>query len=136
MAWARSISSSCCCAGLLCSTAFGLVIGAFVVRYRYIFFGMLNLAFSMVLYSILEKFFYITGGSDGMRLERPSFFGVVMERAEFEVAHVLSGPRARGRDRVAGAPLLSLAARPGAGRDQDPTRPGSNTSAFRRTPCS
>ena len=73
-------------AGFLCSIAFGLVIGAFVVRYRYIFFGMLNLAFSMVLYSILEKFFYVTGGSDGMRLERPSFFGRVMERAEFEVA--------------------------------------------------
>ena len=87
------------------------MIGAFVVRYRYIFFGMLNLAFSMVLYSILEKFFYITGGSDGMRLERPSFFGVVMERAEFEVAHVLSGPRARGRDRVA-ACTATFARRP------------------------
>ena len=48
-----------------------MVIGLFVVRYRYIFFGMLNLAFSMVLYSMLEKFFYVTGGSDGMRLDAP-----------------------------------------------------------------
>ena len=40
------------------STIFGLLIGLFVVRYREIFFGMLNLAFSMVLWSLLEKFFH------------------------------------------------------------------------------
>ena len=73
-------------AGLVASALFGLVVGAFVVGYRYIFFAMLNLAFSMVLYSILEKFFYVTGGSDGMRLERPTFFGAAMDRAGFEAA--------------------------------------------------
>jgi ABC-type branched-subunit amino acid transport system permease subunit len=73
-------------AGVACAAAFGVVVGAFVVGYRYIFFGMLNLAFSMVLYSILEKFFYITGGSDGMRLERPTFFGAALDRAHFEIA--------------------------------------------------
>lgn len=73
-------------AGILCPVVLSLIVGAFVVRYRYIFFSMLNLAFSMVLYSILEKFFYITGGSDGMRLDRPSFFGFEMERAPFEAA--------------------------------------------------
>jgi branched-chain amino acid transport system permease protein len=64
----------------------GLAVGVFVVGYRYIFFGMLNLAFSMVLYSILEKFFHFTGGSDGMRLARPTVFGVAMERAAYEYA--------------------------------------------------
>ena len=70
--------------GVLCGALFGLLIGLFVVRYRYIFFGMLNLAFSMVLYSILEKFFYITGGSDGLRVPRPSVLGLELERAGFE----------------------------------------------------
>lgn len=71
---------------LLVSAAFGLAIGLFVVRYRYIFFGMLNLAFSMVLYSILEKFFHLTGGSDGIRVLRPSILGVTLERNGFELA--------------------------------------------------
>lgn len=70
--------------GVGCSLVFGLVVGAFVVRYRYIFFAMLNLAFSMVLYSILEKFFYVTGGSDGLRLPRPLFFGQALDREAFE----------------------------------------------------
>ena len=71
-------------AGALCAALFGLLIGLFVVRYRYIFFGMLNLAFSMVLYSILEKSFHYTGGSDGLRVARPSVLGVTLERASFE----------------------------------------------------
>ncbi|MEZ5590849.1 MAG: branched-chain amino acid ABC transporter permease [Gammaproteobacteria bacterium] len=71
-------------AALLCSALMGLLVGLFVVRYRYIFFGMLNLAFSMVLYSVLEKFFYITGGSDGMRVPRPLLLGQELERADYE----------------------------------------------------
>lgn len=63
----------------------GLVIGLFVVRYRYIFFGMLNLAFSMVFYSILEKFFHLTGGSDGIRVPRPSVLGMTLGRDGFEL---------------------------------------------------
>ena len=46
----------------------GLLIGLFVVRYRDIFFGMLNLALSMVFYSVLEKFYSITKGTDGIRV--------------------------------------------------------------------
>ncbi len=71
-------------AGLAVSLALGLAIGVFVVRYRYIFFAMLNLAFSMVLFSILEKFFHVTGGSDGMRIARPTVLGMELERAPFE----------------------------------------------------
>lgn len=71
-------------ASVFTSLALGLVVGVFVVRYRYIFFGMLNLAFSMVLYSILEKFFHLTGGSDGLRIRRPTVFGYAFERAEFD----------------------------------------------------
>ena len=71
-------------AGVAAALAVGLVVGLFVVRYRYIFFGMLNLAFSMVLYSILEKFFFITGGSDGLRVPRPTLLGMQMERFAYE----------------------------------------------------
>jgi branched-chain amino acid transport system permease protein len=59
-----------------------------VVRYRQIFFGMLNLALSMVLYSILEKFFEITGGSDGLRMSRPTIFGLALDRNSFDLALV------------------------------------------------
>lgn len=72
--------------GTAMAALFGLLVGLFVVRYRYIFFAMLNLAFSMVLYSILEKFFHLTGGSDGLTLPRPTLAGLVLERAAFESA--------------------------------------------------
>ncbi|MFG1179043.1 branched-chain amino acid ABC transporter permease [Xanthobacter versatilis] len=71
-------------ASAVSSVLLGLLVGLFVVRYRYIFFGMLNLAFSMVLYSILEKFFHLTGGSDGLRIRRPSAFGFAFDRAQFD----------------------------------------------------
>lgn len=71
-------------ASAVSSVVLGLLVGLFVVRYRYIFFGMLNLAFSMVLYSILEKFFHLTGGSDGLRIRRPSAFGFAFDRAQFD----------------------------------------------------
>lgn len=70
--------------GALGSLAAGLIVGLFVVRYRYIFFGMLNLAFSMVLYAMLEKFYYVTGGSYGLRLPRPTVLGISLERQPFE----------------------------------------------------
>lgn len=75
---------------ILAGTAFaalcGLVIGSFVVRYRTIFFGMLNLALSMVLFAALGKFYDYTGGTDGMRVTRTAIFGVELERDGFESA--------------------------------------------------
>ena len=71
--------------GTLSAALVGLLVGLFVVRYRHIFFGMLNLAVSMIFFSILEKFYFITGGSDGLRVERPSVLGIAMERGPFEV---------------------------------------------------
>ncbi|WP_428698155.1 branched-chain amino acid ABC transporter permease [Stappia sp.] len=63
----------------------GILVGLFVVRYRGIFFGMLNLAFSMIFWSILEKFYHYTGGADGIRLPRPTVFGMALERGPFEL---------------------------------------------------
>jgi ABC-type branched-subunit amino acid transport system permease subunit len=72
--------------GTLGAAAAGALIGLFMVRYRGIFFGMLNLAFSMVLYSVLGKFGGLTGGTDGLRFDRPSFGFVHLEREPFELA--------------------------------------------------
>jgi ABC-type branched-subunit amino acid transport system permease subunit len=49
--------------------------GLFVVRYRGVFFAMLNLAMAMVAYSILLKSYDVTGGSDGLVVEVIGFLG-------------------------------------------------------------
>jgi len=72
--------------GSVGAAAAGALIGLFMVRYRGIFFGMLNLAFSMVLFSVLGKFGAITGGTDGLRFDRPTFAGQALEREGFETA--------------------------------------------------
>lgn len=71
-------------AGTLAATAVSVVVGVFVVRYRHIFFGMLNLAVSMIFFSFLEKFYYVTGGSDGLSVARPTVLGMTLERDAFE----------------------------------------------------
>jgi ABC-type branched-subunit amino acid transport system permease subunit len=82
--WAFLDSAVLLCIGALTGAVLGIIIGSFVVRYRGIFFGMLNLALSMVLFAVLGKFFTYTGGTDGLRLERTPFFGIAMERDQFE----------------------------------------------------
>jgi len=72
-------------AGTLVSVLASMLIGAFVVRYREIFFGMLNLAISMVLFTVLGKFYNLTGGTDGLRISRPEMLGFQLERAPFEL---------------------------------------------------
>jgi ABC-type branched-subunit amino acid transport system permease subunit len=62
----------------------GALVGLFMMRYRGIFFGMLNLALSMVLFSVLGKFYHVTGGTDGLRLERPPMLGQMLDRATYE----------------------------------------------------
>jgi len=66
------------------ATAVGFLVGLFVARYRDIFFGMLNLAFSMVFYSLLEKLYTYTHGTDGIRVDRPSFAGILLDRVPYE----------------------------------------------------
>jgi branched-chain amino acid transport system permease protein len=50
-------------------------VGALCVRYVKIYFGMLTLAFGMVFYTFLLKFYRLTGGDEGMRMLRPSLLG-------------------------------------------------------------
>ncbi|QCI67874.1 branched-chain amino acid ABC transporter permease [Phreatobacter stygius] len=56
----------------------GAVTGPLLARYSGIFFGMLTLALSMVLYGILIKSTAL-GGSDGFNIPRPSLFGRRLE---------------------------------------------------------
>ncbi len=53
----------------------GLIIGPLIARYSGIFFGMLTLALSMVLYGALVKTTGL-GGSDGFNVGRPTLFGM------------------------------------------------------------
>jgi branched-chain amino acid transport system permease protein len=60
----------------LVSGLISLVIGMLCVRYTRIFFGMLTLAFGMLVHSFLFKFYSITGGDQGMRVLRPLLLGM------------------------------------------------------------
>lgn len=61
-------------AGGLVPAVIGLAVGPLIARYRGIFFAMLTVALSMVLYGVLVKINAI-GGSDGFTLPEPTFFG-------------------------------------------------------------
>ena len=62
--------------GAVCGGLLGLVIGPLIARYSGIFFGMLTLALSMVLYGALVKTTAL-GGSDGFNIGRPTLLGFV-----------------------------------------------------------
>jgi branched-chain amino acid transport system permease protein len=62
-------------AGVLGSLVVGAVFGAVCVRYTRIFFGILALALSQVLWSLAFKLFWVTGGTDGLRLPTPTLLG-------------------------------------------------------------
>src|SRR5438552_2014486 len=47
------------------------------VRYTTIFFSILSLALSQVLWSLAFKFFNVTGGTDGLRVPTPKLLGIV-----------------------------------------------------------
>jgi branched-chain amino acid transport system permease protein len=56
----------------------GALVGPLLARYSGIFFGMLSLALSMVLYGVLIKSTAL-GGSDGFNIPRPTLFGWRLE---------------------------------------------------------
>lgn len=68
------------------TAAVGFLVGAFMVRYRAIFFAMLNLAVSMVFFTLLSKLYYVTGGTDGLRVATPTLLGLQLSRGAFDLA--------------------------------------------------
>jgi len=61
---------------VLISVVISIVFGFVCVRYTRIFFGILTLALSQVLWSLAFKFFWVTGGTDGLRIPTPSLLGM------------------------------------------------------------
>ena len=60
---------------VIISSILAALIGAICVRYIKIYFAMLTLAFGMLFYTFLLKFYYLTGGDEGMRVLRPYLLG-------------------------------------------------------------
>jgi branched-chain amino acid transport system permease protein len=58
--------------GLPIAAAASALFGYICVRHTRIFFGILTLALSQVLYSLALKLFWFTGGTDGLRVVRPT----------------------------------------------------------------
>jgi branched-chain amino acid transport system permease protein len=52
-----------------------LGIGYICVKYTRIHFAMLTLSFGMLMYAVLLKFYYYTGGDEGMPVYRPLLLG-------------------------------------------------------------
>jgi branched-chain amino acid transport system permease protein len=65
-------------------------IGLLCARYTGIFFGMLTLAFGMLFYSFLFKFYHVTGGDSGMRVPRMNILGLEFEA--YNKIELLAGP--------------------------------------------
>ena len=66
--------------GALLGALVAALLGLFIARYRGVFFSMLNLAVSMIVYAILLKFYWATGGTDGISVRTPTFLGFVPHR--------------------------------------------------------
>ena len=79
---------------LLTAAAAAIVIaipvGLLCIRYIKIYFGMLTLAFSMLLYSFLFKFYKITGGDEGLRIKMPT--PSLFDLSKFDTITILTGP--------------------------------------------
>src|SRR5207249_4316266 len=60
----------CILGGLLGTVLVAALFGFVCVRHTRIFFGILTLALSQVLWSLAFKFFWVTGGTDGIRVPR------------------------------------------------------------------
>jgi branched-chain amino acid transport system permease protein len=75
---------------IVAGAAIALPVGFLCVRYERIYFSMLTLAFSMLLYSFLFKFYHITGGDEGMLIRTPKLLG--QSFARMDKMNFLTGP--------------------------------------------
>jgi ABC-type branched-subunit amino acid transport system permease subunit len=61
--------------GALTGLIMAALVGLIVARYRGLFFAMLNMAISMIAYALLLKFYWVTGGTDGLSVGTATFLG-------------------------------------------------------------
>jgi branched-chain amino acid transport system permease protein len=74
--------------GILASAAVSALFGFVCVRYTKIFFSILTMALSQVLWSLAFKFFWVTGGSDGLRVPTPSLLGMQIAPGEDKMTYL------------------------------------------------
>ncbi len=75
-------------AGLVASAIVAALFGFVCVRYTRIFFSILTLALSQVIYSLAFKFFWVTGGTDGLRVPTPSLLGGLIQTSGDKVEYL------------------------------------------------
>ncbi|MEM8796595.1 MAG: branched-chain amino acid ABC transporter permease, partial [Pseudomonadota bacterium] len=71
--------------GVLVAGLVGAIFGPLLANYRGIFFAMLSLSLSMILYGTLAKL-NVIGGTDGMNVSAPTFLGYAPEGRELGLA--------------------------------------------------
>ena len=76
--------------GALVALVVAAPVGALCVRYVKISFGMLTLAFGMLFWSFLVKFYHLTGADQGIPVRTPTVLGI--EAAAGEQIAFLTGP--------------------------------------------
>jgi branched-chain amino acid transport system permease protein len=72
----------CIVGGLLGTLLISALFGFVCVRHTRIFFSILTLALSQVLWSLAFKFFWVTGGTDGLRVPTPTLLGFVTGKGD------------------------------------------------------
>jgi len=77
-------------AAALVAAAVGFGLGFIIRKYREIFFAMLNLAFSMVLFGILVKTEAL-GSTDGFSVEQPTLLGIGTDDASVKLTALFIG---------------------------------------------
>lgn len=65
--------------GLIASALVSAIFGFICVRHTRIFFSILALALSQVLWSLALKLFWVTGGTDGLRVPTPTLLGGLVQ---------------------------------------------------------
>ncbi len=69
---------------LAVSALISMLFGFVCVRHTKIFFSILTLALTMLLFAVLEKAYYITGGSDGIRIPLPTVLGQELSMRKYQ----------------------------------------------------
>jgi branched-chain amino acid transport system permease protein len=72
---------------ILSSAVIAFIIGFVVVKYTRIFFAILMLAIAQIFWSLYYKFYWITGGTDGIKVPRFSILGISLENLDFTSYH-------------------------------------------------
>jgi branched-chain amino acid transport system permease protein len=65
--------------GVMATLLVTAVFGFICVRYTRIFFAILTMALSQVVWSLAFKFFWVTGGTDGLRIPTPTLLSGLIE---------------------------------------------------------